>query len=70
MAFECADVGEVTCTGAAPLSRAGLGVQAYEITEELLKIWDKSHDLSRAGLRRQVARMMGKMTPMVGHPGP
>lgn len=68
--YECTEVGEVTCTGDKPVSRAGLGAKPHEITEAILNIWDENHAASRARVRRQVGKMIQEIAPLVGHPGP
>lgn len=53
-----------------PKSRAGPEAQASEIVEKTLQDWDEKAARSRADLRRQVMRIVGEMSPNVGHPGP
>lgn len=52
-----------------PLSRAGLGAEAAGIVEQIVEIWDKQSARSRACLVRQTARILGEMSPNVGHGG-
>jgi len=51
------------------LSRAGFPVQPLDITNEILLSWDKASRLSRAGLKRDLAKILGENASILGHVG-
>ena len=53
--------------GGGVLSRPGLSAQVPELQRELLEIVDKHVEMSRAGLRREVTRLLRFRAPKVGH---
>jgi hypothetical protein len=60
-------------TPAAPpgeLSRAGLTSQPLGTKEEILLAWDRASRLSRAGLERDLVKILGEMAPISGTTGP
>lgn len=51
------------------LSRAGFPAQPLEMTKEILLSWDKASRLSRAGLKRDLAKILGGNASILGHVG-
>lgn len=49
------------------LSRAGLGLQALEMVEQILNRWDREQELSRARLERELREMTGHLRPKWRH---
>ena len=54
---------------AAGMSRAGLFVEAVELKEVILGELDRMFERSRAGLRRQLASLLGVSDPNSGQAG-
>ncbi len=52
------------------MSRPGLEEQAVKIVERILENWDEASARSRAGLGRQVTRILWETSPHVGQGGP
>jgi hypothetical protein len=56
-------------TSTASLSRAGFPAQPLEMTKEILLSWDKASRLSRAGLKRDLAKILGGNASIPGQMG-
>lgn len=56
-------------TSTEALSRAGFPAQSPDITKEILLSWDKASRLSRAGLKRDLAKILGGNASIPGQMG-